>query len=428
EFNLEDIISDPRLRPKISHYDVNIQDQIRRTYWLKGPYQPCNHTYPFREFGKASCRFVESWFNLHGTWLEYNIAKDAAFCLYCYIFKLDHGDQRGGDAFVTEGFTNWRKRERLQVHVGAHDSAHNIALGKCMALMNEKSHITVALSKQTNETKIEYHTRLTASIDVIRLLLQGLPFRGQDESEKFKNQGNFLEFLEFLSNHNESVQKVVLTNAPENLKQTSPQIQKDIVGAIASEIREAIISEIGDGLFSILIDESRDVSVKEQMTSILRYMDDKDCVIKRFLAIVHVLDTTSSSHKTAIDMLFSTHGLSISRIRGQGYDGASNMRGEFNDLKSLIIRENKAIFYVHCFSHQLQLTLVTVAKNDVQVALLFNLVASLSNIVGDILREKEAARLTKALGSDEVTSGQGLNQETLKRAGETRWGSHYGAL
>ncbi|GAV71353.1 Dimer_Tnp_hAT domain-containing protein [Cephalotus follicularis] len=92
EFNLEDIISDPGLRPKISHYDVNIRDQIRRTYWLKGPCQPRNHTFPFREFGKESRCFVESWFNLHGTWLEYSIAKDAAFCLCCYIFKPDHGD------------------------------------------------------------------------------------------------------------------------------------------------------------------------------------------------------------------------------------------------------------------------------------------------------------------------------------------------
>ncbi|GAV92623.1 LOW QUALITY PROTEIN: DUF4371 domain-containing protein, partial [Cephalotus follicularis] len=276
-----------------------------------------------------------------------------------------------------------------------------------------------------------YRTRLTASIDVIRLLLrQGLPFRGHDESEKSKNRGNFLEFLEFLSDHNESIQNVVL---PIHSLYVMPRVRPAVAGgysAIASEIREAIISEIRDGLFSILIDESRDVSVKEQMASVLRYVDDKGCVIERFLAIVHVLDTTASSLKTAIDKLFSTHGLSISRILGQGYDGASNMQGEFNGLKSLIIKENKAAFYVHCFAHQLQLTLVAVAKNDVQIALLFNLVANLSNIVGeDILREKEAARLTKALGSGEVTSGQCLNQETsLKRAGETRWGSHYGAL
>ncbi|GAV61295.1 Dimer_Tnp_hAT domain-containing protein/DUF4371 domain-containing protein [Cephalotus follicularis] len=100
------------------------------------------------------------------------------------MFKPDHGDQGGGDGFVTEGFTNWRNRERLQVHVGPHDSTYNIALGKCLASMIEKSHIIVALSKQTNEAQIEYCTRLTASIDVIRLLLrQGLPFRGHDESK-----------------------------------------------------------------------------------------------------------------------------------------------------------------------------------------------------------------------------------------------------
>ena len=31
---------------------------------------------------------------------------DAAFCLYCYLFKRDVGEQAGGDTFVTESFSN----------------------------------------------------------------------------------------------------------------------------------------------------------------------------------------------------------------------------------------------------------------------------------------------------------------------------------
>lgn len=54
-----------------------------------------------------------------------------------------------------------------------------------------------------------------------------------------------------------------------------------------------------------------------------------------------------------IDMLFSTHGLTFLRLCGQGYDGASNMQGEFRGLKSLILRENESAYYVHCFAHQL---------------------------------------------------------------------------
>jgi hypothetical protein len=57
------------------------------------------------------------------------------------------------------------------------------------------------------------------------------------------------------------------------------------------------------------------------------------------------------------------HGLITSRIRGQGYDGASNMQGHISSLKSLILRESSSAFYVHYFAHQLQLTLVVIVKN-----------------------------------------------------------------
>ena len=102
-----------------------------------------------------------------------------------------------------------------------------------------------------------------------------------------------------------------------------------------------------------MIDEARDVLVKEQMGVVLRYENKNECVIERFLAMVHVPDTSAISLKNAIDCLFAKHGLSFSRLRGQGYDRTSNMRGEFNGLKTLILRENLYVTYIHCFAHQL---------------------------------------------------------------------------
>ena len=96
--------------------------------------------------------------------------------------------------------------------------------------------------------------------------------------------------------------------------------------------------------FSILVDESRDVSMKEQMAVVLRYVDKSGSIIERFIGLEHVATTTAISLKEAIDGLFSRHGLSISRLRGQGYDGASNMHGEFNGLKALILKENPCVF------------------------------------------------------------------------------------
>ncbi|XP_042451129.1 uncharacterized protein LOC122036026 [Zingiber officinale] len=61
---------------------------------------------------------------------------------------------------------------------------------------------------------------------------------------------------------------------------------------------------------------------------------------------VHVATTTAVCLKEAIDSLFAKYGLSVARLRVQGYDGASNMSGEFNGLKSLIMKENLYALYV----------------------------------------------------------------------------------
>ena len=59
--------------------------------------------------------------------MEYNIEKDVAFCLFCYLFKEEIGNKGGGDSFVGNGFRNWRKPKKFIEHMGDVDSAHNKA-------------------------------------------------------------------------------------------------------------------------------------------------------------------------------------------------------------------------------------------------------------------------------------------------------------
>ncbi|RWR84890.1 Dimer_Tnp_hAT domain-containing protein/DUF4371 domain-containing protein [Cinnamomum micranthum f. kanehirae] len=300
----------------------------------------------------------------------------------------------------------------------------------------EKQHIETVIVKQSSQARIEYRIRLKATLASVRFLLrQGLPFRGHDESEDSNNMGNFLELLQVLANQNETIKRVVLENAPENLKLTSPKVQKDIVNAAAAETAQAIIYELGDAPFSLLVDESRDISIKEQMAIVIRYVDKRGYVIERFLAIQHVMDTKAQSLKVAIEAVFSKHGLSMSSLRGQGYDGAANMKGEFNGLQRLIQNENSTAFYVHCFAHQLQLALVAVAKDNKLIAAFFDSISMVLNVVGgsckrhDMLQNIQAAKVVDALNSGELESGRGLNQKTsLKRPGDTRWGSHFDTL
>ena len=136
EVDVANLPTDPGLRIQISNYHANERDEIRRHYLQNKACQPINHDFPQSQFGKTKRRFNPVWFKEFLGWLEYSITKDAAYCLYCYLFWPNTGDQRGGDSFVIEGFRNWKKKEKLQNHVGDHNSAHNIAQRKCEALLN----------------------------------------------------------------------------------------------------------------------------------------------------------------------------------------------------------------------------------------------------------------------------------------------------
>jgi hypothetical protein len=55
--------------------------------------------------------------------------------------------QARGDSFVTEGFSNWKEKEKIEGHVGAHNSAHNQARRKCEVLLNHKQSIITFFDK-----------------------------------------------------------------------------------------------------------------------------------------------------------------------------------------------------------------------------------------------------------------------------------------
>ncbi|XP_066338537.1 uncharacterized protein [Miscanthus floridulus] len=123
---------------------------------------------------------------------------------------------------------------------------------------------------------------------------------------------NLRELIDFLKD-NEEVRNAY-DRGGLNCKMTNPDIQKDLARCCAEEITEAIMEEIGNRPFSVLIDESRDISVKKQMTVILRYVNSKGIVVERFLALVHVKETTTDALKEALLAVLDRNKLSVSRI------------------------------------------------------------------------------------------------------------------
>jgi hypothetical protein len=197
-------------------------------------------------------------------------------------------------------------------------SAHRYSVQCYNNLKNQPCHIEHVVEKQSDEDIRKNRLRLRTSIDAIRwLAFQACSFRGHDESDDSMNQGNSLEMVKLIASYDEEVKAVVLGNAPQNAKYTSGQIQKEILDLMASNVQKAIHNEIGDAKFCIIVDESRDESRKEQMALVVRFVDKDGFIRERFLDLIHVHDTNSTTLKQELCYVLSLHNLDVKNIRGQ---------------------------------------------------------------------------------------------------------------
>ncbi|XVF82659.1 hypothetical protein PTKIN_Ptkin16aG0066300 [Pterospermum kingtungense] len=117
------------------------------------------------------------------------------------------------------------------------------------------------------------------------------------------------------------------------------------------------------------------------MAIILRFVDCHGIIRERFFDVVGVRDTTTLTLKENITSILTRYDLQNENIRGQGYDGASNIRGAWNGLQALFLNECPYAYYVHCFAHRLQLALVAASKNVHDVWLFFSKLNSVVNFV-----------------------------------------------
>ena len=70
-----------------------------------------------------------------------------------------------------------------------------------------------------------------------------------------------------------------------------------------------------------------------------------------FFYVVGVDETSAKTLKKGICNVLTLHNLQVENMRGQGYDGASNMRGAWNGLQALFLKDCPYAYYVHCFAH-----------------------------------------------------------------------------
>ena len=183
---------------------------------------------------------------------------------------------------------------------------------------------------------------------------QGLPFRENNESRNSKNRGNFLELFNVFCEAN--MKERLASRYGHN---TSPKYQSNLISSIAKCTRQKILNKINPlGLFTIMVDETKDKSKKEQMVIVLRFLDSDMNIYKKSIGCFHMLISNADSlSKKNIDTVLDNK-LDLQNCVAQCYDSVNVMSSIHSGVQERILNVVPHAIYIHCYAHRLNLCLV----------------------------------------------------------------------
>ena len=375
-------------------------------------------------------------------WLEYSLEKQAAFCFPCMVFGSHASSFSGGtvdDKFSAEGFTNWKKALEKGRGFSRHvkSRAHLEATAALKAYSTTKS-IDLQLGAQNEDQLSKKQARIAENRAIISRLMSltkrlgacGAPFRGHDESESSSNRGLYREMVAWGAEKDPVLEKHLREGAG-NAHYLSPRSQNEQIECIGKSVKQEVVKRVKEAkAFSILMDETTDLSHKEQVCCMVRYVlvtdegkpTEKIEVEERMLSLEETADTTGE-HLT--DLLLSKlkeNGLDVMDVVGQAYDGGANMRGKNKGVQTRIQSINPRALYTYCYAHNLNRSLVNAVSatekkgEPTECRDCFALIELVYSFV-----EGSAARHALFLKEQEKLAGPGRRLLHLKGLSETRW-------
>jgi hypothetical protein len=278
-------------------------------------------------------------------------------CFYCSDSKVSHLNHQE-DAFVKLGITNWNRAiEKFLKHDRA--ATHREAIKICL---NQYNTIDTALSDQVRKEQYVAQSVLRAIFSSVKYLIrQGIALRG-----KAFDDGNLIRLLELRGDDIPGLHEWLgrlSSDSPKQRHLLSPAVQNEIVTLYSHSVIKSIVSEIQEQeSFAIICDGTQDISGKEQESICLRYVDKNLFAREQFIGLYEVSETTGSSIASMLLDVFHRLGLSLSKLRGQCYDGASNMSGAYRGAQSLILDKQPLAYYTHCSAHRVNLVCQSVTS------------------------------------------------------------------
>lgn len=360
-------------------------------------------------------------------WLSYS--GEALFCSICLAFSNENN-------VFTLGMSTWTHvYQRIKEHENS--KCHNRCTEAYFLNHNKKNIDFLLFSNQLSkrkETVKKNRQILERVIDAVKLIgKRGLSYRGNYHEAAYTldnsslDHGNFLEILLLirksdvvLNEHLETVikkSKASHESGNKNRGGLLTLISKTTVNlfieCISQEIKRIIVQEVQEaGMFSIELDTTQDVSVKDQCSVVIRYVN-KNGVQERLISVVNCIDSSGKGIFELLQKVISDNNLNIENCIANATDGAASMQGKYNGFSAWLANASPGQMHVWCYSHVLNLVITDATKISIAAASLFSMLNSLA-----VFFKESHKRMTIW-----TNSNQDNNTKRLQSIGDTRWWS-----
>ncbi|XP_065664414.1 uncharacterized protein LOC136086074 [Hydra vulgaris] len=178
-------------------------------------------------------------------------------------------------------------------------------------------------------------------VEVIKFLgAKGLSFRGDNEQFNKINNGNFLGTLELLAKFDPFIAQHIEKygnrgkGTPSYLSST---IYEELLLLMKNDIIKIILKELKAAkYYSLIVDSTPDIANVDQLVIALRYVLPSGVPAERFLIFIPNSGHKSEKMSNVVMDFLNSHNIPIENCRGQSYDNARNMSGQYSGLQSRI--------------------------------------------------------------------------------------------
>lgn len=170
------------------------------------------------------------------------------------------------------------------------------------------------------------------------------------------------------------------------------------------------------------MDSSQDIAQNYRLLINSRYVNEEE-VKERLFAVRKVTDCSGVGLYELLRSTVEDNSLKMENIAGESFDGASNVRGEYNGVQKHLKEVAPNSVYIWCYAHVLNLAATDLSENIVPVK---NLIGLLQATVNFFSESCKCTNVCTELSAEIRVGSSKLSK--LQKIGKTRWWSKQAAL